>query len=609
MNPLKRGNLRRIIDVLIISIIILCMAHCKKNSSGVDNQTTTPTPTQTSNPTGSGKLPQKNVICSIQGQILDSIGQPVAGASVSAGGASVQSDDYGFFRLESISINQNGGLVQAVKSGYFTASRNLFYKEGVTNFVVIQLIPRNIISTIQSDAGGTINVGNATVTLTPKSIVKDADGSPYSGNVRVFAAYLDPSLDNSLQRMPGNLFTISPANAVEGLESYGQLVVELEDGNGAKLQIAKGSEATIGLPASGSIPSISLYYFNPASGYWEQEDSATLTGNVYIAKVKHFSFWSIDAPFPVVDFQAIFVDQNNIPLANKIVEIIQQSNYFSSGYGITDSSGSVSGKIPANQPLKLIVKDDCGGNAYSSSIGPFGTSSNLGKITVSLSNPVTITGRIVDCNMAPVSKGYGIIRVSNSVFRAPTDSTGSFTMNIWNCRGASVGTLSGLDASSGTQSSPFNISLNQSPANAGDIHVCSTYTPSVYFDFTINGQSNNYSLSDYITGQFSADQSYPSQSATYIYGGDDLAMYPNYGLMYLSGPAVPGMHPLTYFEQGPVNAAVRYYPRNTMVTITEFGSVNRYITGSFSDTLLAYNGVGDSIPRLVTCKFHVLRRF
>jgi hypothetical protein len=47
-----------------------------------------------------------------------------------------------------------------------------------------------------------------------------------------------------------------------------------------------------------------------------KEGSATKTGSNYVGKVSHFSFWNCDAPFPVVEFEASFVDQAGAPLQN-----------------------------------------------------------------------------------------------------------------------------------------------------------------------------------------------------------------------------------------------------------------------------------------------------
>src|SRR5688572_12212946 len=78
------------------------------------------------------------------------------------------------------------------------------------------------------------------------------------------------------------------------------------------------------------------------------------------------------------------------------------------GYGRTDSSGRVKGKISANESLVLSVMDRCNALFHTQNIGPFSGGVNLGTITVNYvpAGPVIIIGTVVNCSNNPVTNGY-----------------------------------------------------------------------------------------------------------------------------------------------------------------------------------------------------------
>ena len=85
------------------------------------------------------------------------------------------------------------------------------------------------------------------------------------------------------------------------LLSYGMTAVNLTDNNGNKLQLKEGSEATLTFPIPVSMKdnlpaSIPLWSFNEKTGLWEEEGLAELKGDVYVGKVKHFSWVNLDEP-------------------------------------------------------------------------------------------------------------------------------------------------------------------------------------------------------------------------------------------------------------------------------------------------------------------------
>ena len=156
--------------------------------------------------------------------------------------------------------------------------------------------------------------------------------------------------------MPGALLAINSSNKQKSLQSFGMVFVEMDDANGGKLQIACSKTATITIPIPSALQAnapatIPLWYFDDTKGIWKQEGNANKQNNNYVGTVAHFSFWTAGQLGENVRLDATFKDQNGKMLANNLVTITSANHGTSEGY--TDSAGTVSGLIPANETLVM----------------------------------------------------------------------------------------------------------------------------------------------------------------------------------------------------------------------------------------------------------------
>ena len=543
---------------------------------------------------------QKLVNTTVQGQVFDENGAPLAGAQVSAGVSSTTTDKFGIFRFNNVSINQNGGLVKVTKAGYFTGSRSLFYSETSTNFVRVQLIPKKLVGTIDATTGGTAAVATGGVTLPANGVVKAASNQAFTGSINVYAAYLNPTDPNVQMQMPGNLFGVQSNNTLASLETYGMMAVELESAAGEKLQIATGSEATLNFPASASAPAtIPLWYFDENTGFWKEEGTATKNGSQYVGKVKHFSFWNCDAPFPLVDFEAKIVDQHGNPLVHKSVVITRSGGNQTSGYGMTDSTGKVFGKIPKNEALVLTVKGECGQVIHTQNIGPFATSTNLGTITASVnaSTWVEVTGKVLDCSAASVTNGFVTISVGNAVYRGYPDNTGNFKIRFINCSGATTGTLIAYDYAGLQEGAPVTITLAATVA-AGNVTACGTVIQTSFINYSIDG--NNFSLT-----------APPDSLGAYLLNATQGTTVSGFKLQgtnnqfinfrFMNTTSAPGSYPLVSYNSNGIDSARITTP--IPVTVTAYGNSGQFIEGNFTGTVLDRANAN----RVLTVSFKVKR--
>ena len=107
-------------------------------------------------------------------------------------------------------------------------------------------------------------------------------------------------------------------------------------------------------------------------------------------------------------------------LANNLVTITSTNYGTTEGY--TDSAGTVSGLIPANETLVMKAIDQCNSTMYMQNIGPFSTDKNLGNIAVTVTpfnciadnQFITLTLNGVDYSWAPPDNLSGGIHTDTS---------------------------------------------------------------------------------------------------------------------------------------------------------------------------------------------------
>jgi hypothetical protein len=276
------------------------------------------------------------------------------------------------------------------------------------------------------------------------------------------------------------------------------VAVELSSASGEKLQIANGKTAIINLPIASSLLSsapatIPLWYFDETKGFWKEEGVATKQGNSYVGVVSHFSFWNCDAPFPLVNFEAGFKNQNGDPLLNGKVVISRTENKTSiSATDITDEYGKVSGKIPANSNLFIEVYNRCGDLVYSKNFSTTTSTVNMGVLTInSGSANVLITGTVTGCNNAVVTNGFVHIAIGNIGYRAEINN-GSFSATLNVCSaGAYNAKIMGFDIANNKQSDTITLSVNTTNPSSVQINTCALAIER-FVNFKLNG--TDYSI-------------------------------------------------------------------------------------------------------------------
>lgn len=549
------------------------------------------------------------VQASVSGTIIDENDQPVEGAIIRAGSQTATTDNAGWFRFNNISLDKYASVVTATKNGYFKGVRTFSAAEGSVNFIKIKLLPKTLIGTIQASAGGTVTLSNGgTISLPANSVVLASIASqPYTGEVKVFAAVIDPTSPDISEILPGSFQATDTNNFRVLMKSYGMMAVQLETPAGELLQVANGKSAALKfiIPSSlvSTAPStIPLWFLNETDGLWKQEGQAVKTGDHYEGTVSHFSFWNCDVSANMV-FVEMNVLSNGQPVQYTSIRIGRLINNMQTN-GFTDSSGYVSGFVFSNEILSLEVLNDCYEVIHSQQIGPFAANTNLGTINVTIP-PIfdfNVSGSAVDCNNNPVADGSARISWQGRQFFTPI-TNGNFSLDINMCS-ATTGMVyiqlvnnANYQMSNLIQANPASGSVN-----TGSITVC-----------TINSQ-------EFVALTIGTNQDVFSAPA------DSLLYYPDGGAANIGINAVHSQNGNSVnFIIDPQNPVLigtgtsqnllgftattvqgQSYPIDTiLVNITEYGGVTEYVAGNFSGLLVTNGGV----PQQFTCTFRIRRQF
>lgn len=478
------------------SFIILVPFSCKKSESKINN-----TPPVLEVPLRANDAVK--VAATITGSVIDENNQPVANAVVTANTNTTNTDVSGNFVFKNINVSAANGHITVIKTGYFKGIRSFVTEGGRNNFVKIQLIKKQLPGTITAATGGTVTDNGAVISF-PVNAFVTVTGTAYTGTVKVYAHWIDPTATNLPLVLPGDLRGVNSSNGEYLLKSYGMVGAELQDANGDILKIAPGKTATISFPIpislQGTAPaSIPLWHFDEATARWKEEGIATKSSNTYTAQVNKFSFWNVDVPCNFINLDMRLINSaNNLPLANTMVRITSLATN-TTAYDFTNDSGYVSGYVPKNEELKLevITGTACNGNTivHTQKAGPYTTNTSLGNITVTIPTNLVFnfTATVKGCNNLPVGNGYVSIGLANGTSTiAFADVTGLINFSLIHCGGSNIAySYNAVDLSTGNYGNTVSGITTSNTVNLGNVTACgnSINTNGVYIAGSIDNNA------------------------------------------------------------------------------------------------------------------------
>lgn len=532
---------------------------------------------------------QPEAAVAFAGRVIDEQGNPVEGAQVRAGNELAITDANGVFRLKPTDLPARDARLYVSRIGYFDFSRAFIVRDGSLQTVTVQLLQKELAGAINNNVGGTVTVPGGVELHFP------AGALATSGTVYVFAKYLDPASPDLPLQMPGDLRAVAAGGEEGTLATFGMIGVELSDQNGNPVQVASGSEVEISMPIpadklSVAPATIALWYYDHDSARWIEEGTAQKSGDRYIGKVKHFSFWNCDAFSATVYMDGqVFLRDNQHPLANAVVRLTVLSNGFQ-GYGYTNADGWYGGAVPKDYAMKLevVLPDQCGGQVlYSQDIGPFSSDVTIPSIIIaSLPAPasvVTISGKLVGCNGQNVANGYAKITIDGLEFATFTESDGSFEFNYANCNSAGDGVIKAFDLDVLLESNTQGFSVANNDVDLGGIVVCNALDE--YIQYTLDGQSvTKIDPSGYLWQDINNTQVSLSNLDSLLQDGISLG--------FVNGNNQVGVYPLQSLY---VNNLEAVTAAGVTTSLTTTGNPGDKFEGTFSGNFTDQNGAAHTI--------------
>ena len=505
-------------------------------------------------------------LTTITGTVEDLTGTPVENASVRVGNKSILTDKNGIFFLENVSTSNIGTYVQVNKAGYFHAGNNIYTSTPATFKTRIVLSP--YVNTVNFSANEGLDYtfqDEARVVIPPNAI--SLNGSAYTGDVTVHSTWLDPTKDVTYLTMPGDLTAVTAENESATLQSFGMVGVDLISDSGQRLQITEGMTATVEFPVPNELQSeanstIALWHFDEVEGVWVEEGQASLEGNKYIANVSHFSWWNCDFAFETTLLCINFVDRLGNPFyADNILLELTAAGFGTASAYINDES-QYCGIVPSGVLMELNIYTHCGTSIHTESIGPF--SDVITEIEIQIfdqSNEiVTVSGLITDCDENPVTFGY-VDAIDNGFSFLGDD--GLYDISFVVCNNASVVELVGIDLNNFTQGT----------ATVNIIEGQTTYTQDIACgeDVVLNPL---FRWTEVPTNNI-LDSEVCNSRVTPV----ETLIISDIGILGINGFA-QGTFSGNFIETGWEGITAL---DQTTVTITKFGEIGEYISGTFTN--------------------------
>lgn len=454
----------------------------------------------------------------VQGQVFNQDRGPVSNAVVRMGSLTTQTNEYGIFQFDNVTMNEKGTFITVERVGYFDGSRRFFPREGADNRIVIEMVVKYITPQFESSAGGTINIENSTATATfPANSIVDANGDLFEGTVHAATTWLDPTGAATFDQMPGNLQGVTQTLEEVALQTFGMVNVELSDENGAPLQIRTGYNATLSMPIPAQLTSapdeIPLWSFSEQYGVWAEESVAYKQNGFYVGEVSHFSWWNCDAPFPLIELDLTLVDDEGNPLSFYGVGIGFEGDTSTWNYSYTNAEGLVSGKVPANENLTLFIRGLCGEILTTQNIGAFSEDTSLGNVTTNAStlNQTSIVGMLIDCNGNTLPNAGIIVRVDGSQDYSFTIENGAFDLHLSSCTNTTTMELIALDFENGLQTESIPLTVGETN-DLGSIDVCDAPITESYLILTVGEDTHAY----YGNNNFNVNDSQNGVTISYV---------------------------------------------------------------------------------------------
>lgn len=566
--------------ILILAMGVFLLNSCKK-----DRKEETPLP--------SG--PATTTSIHISGVVMSPDGFPMSGVEVICGTKTTTTDYNGAFAFFNFVSPIEKCVITFHKANYFTGVKTFRPESGKYMPVEVTMIPYTWANAstayFNSSQAYTMYVGGTgcEIDFPADNWIVESSGSVYSGDLIVYAAFLDPTDVNYGKYAYGGLMMGKDAGAATVyLEPFTGLVVEIYGSAGEKLNLNPNAKASatvrFQIPAgiSNAPATIDMWDFDMAAGIAGAGGSAAKSGDKYVGQAQHFSYWSCErvcSGNPATIKGRVTDGTNPIPGVPMLI---------GSAIVFTDINGNFSQIVPAGILVSVGIKPGfIGVNQNPLLIGPL-TNDEIYNIPSDFVMPSIsyINGQLVNCTGTGV-QGHVMFNTSGYISSSPTNASGNFSIPV------NTSMMYGyLTAHGNTVTEQRFVSIGSFPHNVGNIILCPPI-PTGPNEITINGSTVN-------TWTMKEGSVYGGQSTSIYLDNSSTGDHVSISFMGVVAGTYQATYPDAYVN-GTING-VHFESASGTITVTQFGAVGQLINGTFS----CVDGYGTSGS--YTGKFSVQRQ-
>ncbi|MBK8492862.1 MAG: hypothetical protein IPL49_18745 [Saprospirales bacterium] len=427
----------------------------------------------------------------VLGKVRSLNGASLADAQIDFHGNMTTTDGSGFFYLPDAEAPELDAMLEVNKPGYFPGYHRLPWTAQTQMQADMTLIPKVLLVSFPVEEGGGWPVAGWIGMEIPAQALQYQTGDPATGEARVYAHLLNPTDPAFLQLAPLGSKGIDLEGNERYLQSFGILALDITDGNGLPLQLVPGKTMNLYFPIplemNASAPAmIPLWSFQPQQGTWVEQSSAERYTEVLdpyykATATKGSYFWNIATSPPLIQVKGWV----RLPEGNPATGVqirVEAENGLLLAQGATQNQGQFLLDLPANTPATLKLLDLCGEIQQTQSLPSLSGNVSLTPIQWSADDAVSVSGKLLDCEGAPVAEGFIQVLWSEQEIMLPLKD-GVFSAQLPVCPDQVI-TLIGYDLVRHYQTTPQAFPAN-SPVEMGNWVLCND-TPE-YISFNLDG--------------------------------------------------------------------------------------------------------------------------
>jgi hypothetical protein len=328
----------KIWPLILILSLGLGFAGC-----GDDDSETTPEPETTGTVSG--------VVTDLNGAVMSDVDVWINA------GTPVQTNEQGYFVMSNV---VTGNVVVSFAAvGHVSTFRNVTVLSTQTTHLPQVSLMEAQAEVIASADGGTLDAGGVAEVIFPPDAFVNENGTAYTGDVNVELAAMQPQAEGFFEAFPGEFEGLREDGTTVPFVSFGIIDVNLMNADkSAPVRLAPGVTAELRMDIvvsqKASAPAtIPMWYYDPDTGRWIEDGSATLEGNTYVTDVDHFTTWNWDVPLEdVCQIEGVVQDLDGNPVADaRVFSRGMQSGIMDEAY--TTAAGAFNVRGIADEAFQL----------------------------------------------------------------------------------------------------------------------------------------------------------------------------------------------------------------------------------------------------------------